>query len=100
MPKYPTPEEAVDNFTTEVSKSATQKKWGERAAAGAEKLGDWFDLALPEVYDTIASDEFQKQEDPWERSRMVGTKIQDLKKEYRKKKLEALVKAVRPAARR
>ena len=94
MPKYPTPEQAVDNFLNEVRKASTQKKWGERAAAGAEKLSDWFELALPEIYDKIASDEFQKQEDPWERSRMVGTKIQDLKKQYRKKKLEALVKTV------
>ena len=94
MPKYPTPEQAVDNFVTEVSKAATQKKWGDRTAAGAEKLGDWFKRGLPAIYNVIASDDFQTETDPWERSRKVGTKVSEEAKEYRKEKLKALVAAV------
>ena len=92
--KYPTPSEATKNFLEEVSKAATQKKWGERAAAGAKRLGEWFELAFPEVYRVIASREFVEEEDPWERSRLVGTKIKDLAKDYRKKKVEAIVAAL------
>ena len=93
MPKYPTPDEAQKNFLDAVSEPATQRKWGTRAAAGAEKLGDYFKKALPAIYGVIASDKFMKEEDPWERSRMVGTKVSDVAKDYRKAKLEALVKA-------
>jgi len=34
------------------------------------------------------------EEDPWERSRMVGTKVKDVAEDYRKAKLKALVAAV------
>ena len=94
MPKYPTPEEAVRNFTEAVSDTATQKKWGKMAARGASKLGEWFEKGLPAIYNVVASDDFQTEEDPWERSRMVGTKVADVAKDYRKTKLKALVAAV------
>ena len=94
MPKYPTPEEATKNFLDAVKEPATQKKWGTRAAAGAGKLGEWFEKGLPAIYNVIASDDFQTEEDPWERSRMVGTKVADVAKDYRKAKLKALVAAV------
>ena len=94
MPKYPTPEEATKNFLDAVKETATQRKWGTRAAAGASKLGDWFKKGLPAIYSVIASDEFMREEDPWERSRMVGTKVSDVAKDYRKAKLKTLVEAV------
>ena len=94
MPKYPTPEEATKNFLDAVKEPATQRKWGKMAARGAEKLGEWFERGLPAIYRVIASDEFQEEEDPWERSRMVGTKVKDVAKDYRKEKLKALVEAV------
>ena len=94
MPKYPTPEEAVRNFTEAVSETATQKKWGKNAARGARKLGDYFKRALPAIYNVIASDKFQEETDPWERSRMVGTEVSEQAKAYRKEKLKALVSAV------
>ena len=94
MPKYPSPEEATKNFLEAVKELATQRKWGARSAAGAEKLSDWFKRGLPAIYNVIASDDFQTEEDPWERSRMVGTEVQEQAKEYRKEKLKALVTAV------
>ena len=94
MPKYPSPEEATKNFLEAVKEPATQRKWGARAAAGAEKLGDWFKRGLPAIYNVIASDDFQTEEDPWERSRKVGMAVKDEAKEYRKEKLKALVAAV------
>ena len=94
MPKYPTPEEAVRNFTEAVSEVAIQKKWGKNAARGASKLGKYFKRALPAIYNVIASDKFQEAEDPWERSRMVGEKVKEEAKTYRKEKLKALVSAV------
>jgi len=98
MAKYPTPEEAVRNFTEAVSSEDTQKKWGTHAARGAEKLGNYFKRAFPAVYSVIASDDFQKETDPWERSKKVGTKISEVALDYRKEKLRALVEAVKPAA--
>ena len=94
MPKYPTPEEAVSNFLDAVKEPATQRKWGSMCAKGATKLGKWFKRGLPAIYNVIASDKFQTEEDPWERSKMVGTKVQEQAKEYRKEKLKALVTAV------
>jgi len=64
------------------------------AAAGAGKLGEWFKKGLPAIYSVIASDEYIKEEDPWERSRMVGTKVSEVAKDYRKAKLKELVAAV------
>ena len=94
MAKYPTPEEAVRNFTEAVSETATQRKWGKNAARGAKKLGEYFKRGLPAIYSVIASDAFITEDDPWERSRMVGTKVRDVAKDYRKTKLKALVAAV------
>ena len=92
MGKYPTPKEAVDNYLEAVKDTSIQRKWGLHCAAGAEKLGDWMKKGLPAIYSVIASDEFQTEEDPWERSRMVGTRVQEVAKEYRRDKLEELAK--------
>jgi len=87
---YPTPDVAVSHFTTAVTEEATQKKWGSRAAEGAPKLGEWFNLVLPGLYRKIATLPVEPK-DPWlERSKPVGLFIKDKKKEYRAKKLRAI----------
>ena len=90
--RYPSPKEAVSNYLEAVKDTSIQRKWGSRCAKGAEDLGEYFKKAFPSVYGVIASDKFQTEEDPWERSRMVGTKISEVAKEYRKAKVEELAK--------
>jgi hypothetical protein len=95
--KYPDPATAVSHFTTSVSAPETQAKWGTRAAEGAGKLGEWFGLALPQVYRKVAALP-AKPKDPWlERSKPVGQLISNLGVQYRKKKLSAIAGVASPA---
>ena len=92
--KYPTPEQAVSNFLGEVSKESTQRKWGERAAAGAEKLRDYFETALPAVYRVVSGFTSKHgktiEEIVKERVVPVAEAVSRSAEEYRKKKIREI----------
>ena len=97
--KYPSPETAVSNFLSEVRKSETQRKWGERAAAGASKLRDYFETALPAVYEKVAAFPSKKgktiKEIVEERVTPIAETVSEKAAEYRKSKLEKLLETIR-----
>jgi hypothetical protein len=70
------------------------------AAEGAEKLGDWFKTAFPDLYKLIARLPAEPK-DPWlERSKPVGLLIKKKKAEYHKAKMKKILEAmgITPAA--
>lgn len=88
--RYPTPEEAVSHFTTQVTSTEVQAKWGSRAAEGAGKLGTWFSQLFPKMYSKIAALPADPR-DPWlERSKPVGLLVKREAERYRKAKVRAL----------
>ncbi|MEM2281843.1 MAG: hypothetical protein QXZ68_07695 [Candidatus Bathyarchaeia archaeon] len=86
--KYPTPDEAVTNFTQGVEASADI--WRTRTATGAEKYRRWFgEHFAPRLYPQIPS--ILALRDPYERSRRVGAIVKEAARAYRAAKLRAII---------
>lgn len=93
--KYPTPDQAVSNFTEGVNLSA--EKWRNRTTAGADWYREWFThYFAPRLYPQIPS--ILALADPYARSRRVGAIVKRASADYRAYKLRQIVTLARPVA--
>ena len=99
MAKYPTPEKAVEHYITQVERN--KDTWVEGCREGADDLGEWFKLALPEVYRAVTTLP-EKTADPAEnvrrRSAPIAALMHRLGREYRTRKLRKLIEIAKAAA--